>query len=138
MSIVQGSYTHRVWGSTFTGFYNCFHHLLVPQWPSHVIIIFKNTGIWSIYLSFCSTYVYTMKSLFIFHPIGTCTTKCALKSLDKKKLYVYQYLVYRHYDLSYLSNFFIAFFNVFCGANNNLFNSVNIFLLQKNPICIHF
>lgn len=23
-------------------------------------------------------------SLFIFHPTGTCTTKCALKSLDKK------------------------------------------------------
>lgn len=66
MSIVQGSYTHRVGGSVL-GFMNCSHHLLVSQWPSHVSIIFiKNTGIWSIYLSFCSTYVYTMKIVSLF------------------------------------------------------------------------
>ena len=40
-------------------------------------------------------------------------------------------MLHQSLNLSYLPDFFIALFNVFCGAHNHLLYPVNIFILEE-------
>ena len=40
-------------------------------------------------------------------------------------------MLHQSLNLSYLPNFFVALFNVFCGAHDYLLYSVNIFILEE-------
>ena len=40
-------------------------------------------------------------------------------------------MLHQSLNLSYLPDFFVALFNVFCGAHNHLLYPVNIFILEE-------